>query len=112
MTSRWGAMDSLYNHKCMTLVQPEIFREISRISTVSGLNNLQGAVTGASMNPARSLGPALWTRRWAAHWVYWAGPLGASGATALLYRRVWAAPAGSAPRAAPSPVPARPRSPL
>ncbi|EDW01347.1 aquaporin AQPAn.G [Drosophila grimshawi] len=44
--------------------------------------------TGASMNPARTLGTAFATDNWNAHWVYWVGPVLGGVAAALLYTQV------------------------
>ena len=45
-----------------------------------------GPLTGASMNPARSFGPALATGIWDAHWAYWAGPITGALLAVVLYR--------------------------
>lgn len=47
-----------------------------------------GPVTGASMNPARSLGPALVSRTWTDFWVYVVGPVLGAAAGALAYQLV------------------------
>jgi MIP family channel proteins len=47
-----------------------------------------GPVTGASMNPARSLGPALAAGEWRDFWVYVAGPLAGASLGALAYQLV------------------------
>jgi MIP family channel proteins len=49
---------------------------------------LGGPVTGASMNPARSFGPALVAGEWSDFWVYVAAPVAGAVAGALAYQLV------------------------
>lgn len=64
--------------------------------TVSVCALAGGAITGASMNPARSFGPALVSGMWADHWVYWLGPVVGAVPAALTARYLWANPDASA----------------
>ncbi|XP_052888198.1 uncharacterized protein LOC128296751 [Anopheles moucheti] len=57
--------------------------------TVGALAVAAGPYTGASMNPARSVGPVLWNGVYNAHWIYWVGPLGAAFLTAFAYKAVF-----------------------
>lgn len=56
---------------------------------IVGLSIAGGPLTGASMNPARTLGPAVWTGVWLAHWIYWVGPIIGSVAAAIIYKYIW-----------------------
>ena len=44
-----------------------------------------GPLTGASMNPARSFGPALVGDLWQGHWLYWLAPITGMTAAARMY---------------------------
>ncbi|GCE14932.1 MIP/aquaporin family protein [Tengunoibacter tsumagoiensis] len=57
------------------------------IGATVGLEALfAGPICGASMNPARSLGPALMSWTWTAQWIYILGPMLGAISGALLYR--------------------------
>jgi aquaporin NIP len=60
-----------------------------------------GPITGASMNPARSIGPALVSGELHGLWIYVAGPLLGATAGALAYQLV----RGEDPRSEPKPQP-------
>lgn len=47
-----------------------------------------GPISGASMNPARSFGPALVSGIWNAHWIYWIAPILGCLTGATLYRLI------------------------
>lgn len=93
------------NHTAIQALMMEIFLTFFLVSVIFGsavFNNFSfaglaiglavtmailagGAISGAAMNPARVLGPAIIGGEWAAHWVYWVGPLVGAGLAALLY---------------------------
>jgi MIP family channel proteins len=56
-----------------------------------------GPVTGASMNPARSLGPALAAWEWRDFWIYLVGPIGGTALGGLAYQLVRGEQSGGRP---------------
>ncbi len=47
-----------------------------------------GPLTGGSMNPARSLGPALVGSLWQTHWLYWLAPIAGTISAAHVYNHL------------------------
>jgi MIP family channel proteins len=47
-----------------------------------------GPITGASMNPVRSLAPALVGWNWQHHWLYWVAPILGAQLAVLTYRHL------------------------
>lgn len=56
------------------------------IGLTVGLDALFGGpISGASMNPARSFGPALISGNFSHHWIYWAAPILGAALAVLAY---------------------------
>lgn len=47
-----------------------------------------GPITGASMNPVRSFGPALVGGIWQHHWLYWIAPILGAQLAVIVYRQL------------------------
>jgi len=60
--------------------------------TVAACHLFAVPLTGSSMNPARSLGPAAVLSNFSNHWVYWVGPLLGGAVAALFYQVVLRTP--------------------
>ena len=59
------------------------------VGVTVGLNSIFGGpISGASMNPARSFGPALAAWNWGDHWIYWTAPFVGAGLGAVAYNVV------------------------
>ncbi|KAJ3034946.1 Aquaporin-4 [Rhizophlyctis rosea] len=47
---------------------------------------IAGLVTGGSMNPARSFGPAIVSNTWTLHWIYWIAPFSSATIVGISYK--------------------------
>lgn len=56
---------------------------------VAGLAMSGAEISSSSLNPARSLGPAIVQNVWRNHWVFWVGPLSGSFLGSMIYRIVF-----------------------
>lgn len=52
-----------------------------------------GRLTGAAMNPARALGPAIVQQDFTNWWIYWVGPIVGGLIAAVAYKTLWLQPA-------------------
>ncbi|MEM1944208.1 MAG: aquaporin [Nitrososphaerota archaeon] len=62
----------------MTAVSGRVRENVSGLAiglTLSAAILAVGPLTGASLNPARTFGPAVASMNFTAHWLYWAGPI-------------------------------------
>ena len=67
-----------------------------------------GPISGASMNQARSFGPALISGTWQDQWIYWLGPLLGATLGAVIYQTLRVPESGPAPALAPTDKPGQP----
>lgn len=65
--------------------------------TITGAILAGGPLTGAALNPARSLGPEIGQWVWTDFWIYIVGPLAGAAAAALAYDRLYLRPLAPLP---------------
>ena len=56
---------------------------------IAALSIAGGPYTGASMNPVRSLAPALWNWNWDHQWIFWVAPPSAALITSVFYKTIF-----------------------
>ena len=96
-----GTLQSLSMEIVLTFILVVVISAVvanpSRLGSVSGvaiggtvfLGTMLGEpVSGGSMNPARSFGPALVGWTWSDHWLYWVGPIIGAAMGAIFYHRI------------------------
>ena len=67
-----------------------------------------GPISGASMNPARSVGPALVAVVWEDQWICWVGPILGADVGAVIYQTLRVPDSGPAPALTPADSTAQP----
>ena len=71
----------IYRDPLLAIIAGVVIGAVLAFSTITG-----GALTGGSTNPARSLGPALFTNNIGTYWIYIVGPLIGALIAALVYK--------------------------
>ena len=72
---------------CVMQKQPQAGIYIGMTVTLCAIAG--GALTGASMNPARSFAPALFSGTWQDHWLYWLAPIFGADIAAIIASYLW-----------------------
>lgn len=75
---------------------PEAVAPFAIGATVFAGALVTGPLTGGSFNPARSLGPAVASGNWTAHWLYWVAPIAGMMVAMRAYEFLRPASAGDA----------------
>ena len=78
----WGKMD-----KGLVRRASAVATDTRAVGSTVALDALWGGpISGASMNPARSFGPALIAGVWVNQWIYWIAPIIGASIGAVVYQ--------------------------